>query len=140
MMSRKNPTREPLSELEQVFMDFIWVNGPSTAEEVRVGLRSQRSLKDSTVRTVLRRMEAKGYLRHELDGRSYRYRPTLGRSSAATAAVGRLVDRFFEGSVEQMLMGLVENEVVDETELARLARKVAEAKRRDRRRQDERKK
>ena len=134
MMSRNNETREPLSDLEQIFMDLIWVHGPATAEEVRLGVKGRRALKDSTVRTVLRRMEAKGYLQHELDGRSYRYRPTVGRSSAATAAVGRLVDRFFEGSVEQMLLGLVENEVVDEKELARLARKVADAKNRDTRR------
>ncbi len=134
MMSRTKPIREPLSALEQIFMDFVWTHGASTAEEVRVGVHERRSLKDSTVRTVLRRMEAKGYLRHEMDGRSYRFRPTVGRSSAATAAVGRLVDRFFGGSVEQMLMGLVENEVVDEKELTRLARKVAEAKKRDNRR------
>ncbi len=133
-MSRTKQPREPLSELEQMFMDFIWERGPSTAEDVRLGMRERRALKDSTVRTVLRRMEAKGYVRHEIDGRSYRYCSTVGRSSAATAAVGRLVDRFFEGSVEQMLLGLVENEVVDENELARLARKVADAKKSEKRR------
>ena len=117
-----------------MFMDFIWNSGPSTAEQVRLGVRRQRALKDSTVRTVLRRMEAKGYLTHELDGRTYRYRPTVGRTTAATAAVGSLVDKFFEGSVEQMLLGLVEHEVVDEKELERLARKVAAAKRGEKRR------
>ena len=64
-----------LSALEQLIMNFMWQHGASTAEACREGLADRHPLKDSTIRTLLRRLEAKGYLQHEVDGRTYLYRP-----------------------------------------------------------------
>jgi len=85
-------------------------------------------LKDSTVRTVLRRLEEKGYLSHEVDGRTFVYRATQQRRSVAARAAQQIIDRFCGGSVEQLLVGMVENAVLEPKELEMLARKIAQRK------------
>ena len=115
-----------LSRLEQTIMDFVWSKPSVTAESVREGI--DRPLKDSTVRTVLRRLEEKGFVQHEVDGRTYVYRATGARTHAAASAVRQIIDRFCGGSVEQLLLGLVDNEVLDSKQLQRLAAKIAERK------------
>src|ERR1700682_5311695 len=66
---RKTPT-----PLEQFLMDYVWAHPDCTAETCREGLASQRKLKDSTVRTILRKLEEKGYATHDVDGRTFVYR------------------------------------------------------------------
>ena len=117
-----------LGELEQLVMDFVWSKGPATAEACREALAPERPMKDSTVRTVLRRLEEKGYLTHEIDRRTYVYRATQPRRHVAASAVKSIIDRFCGGSVEQLLVGMVENDVLDRKELRQLARKIAERK------------
>jgi BlaI family penicillinase repressor len=118
-----------LGELEQLVMDYIWSRGPATAEACREALAPRRPMKDSTVRTVLRRLEEKGYLSHEVDRRTFVYRATEPRRHVAARAVQSIIDRFCGGSVEQLLVGMVENDVLDRRELRQLARKIAERKR-----------
>lgn len=116
-----------LGEVEQSVMDFIWAHGPSTSEACREALAELRPMKDSTIRTVLRRLEEKGYLTHETDGRTFIYRAADARQNVAVRAVKNIIDRFCGGSAEQLLLGMVDNEVLDGKQLKRLARKVAEA-------------
>ena len=99
--------------------------GTVTAEQVREGL--DRPLKDSTVRTVLRRLEEKGYLAHTVEDRTFLYRPAQSRQRVAGRAAKRIVDWFCEGSVEALLVGLVDSKVLDRAELQRLAARIAEA-------------
>jgi predicted transcriptional regulator len=82
-------------------------------------------MKDSTVRTVLRRLEEKRFLTHHVEGRTFVYRPAQPRRSIAARAATHIINRFCGGSVEQLLVGLVENDVLDARELARLAQKIA---------------
>jgi predicted transcriptional regulator len=96
-----------------------------TAEQVREEL--DRPLKDSTVRTVLRRLEEKGYLVHSIDDRTFVYRPAQSRQRVAGRAVKRIVDWFCEGSVEALLVGMVDSKVLDRDELQRLAERIAAA-------------
>ncbi len=117
-----------LGQLEQRVMDLIWSKGPVTAEACREALATRRPLKDSTVRTILRRLEEKGYLSHEIDRRTFVYRATQPRRSVAALSVQSIIDRFCGGSVEQLLVGMVENDVVDRRQLRELARKIAERK------------
>jgi BlaI family penicillinase repressor len=117
-----------LGALEQMIMDHVWAHGPTTAESCREELHSTHAMKDSTVRTVLRRLEEKGFLRHEVEGRTFVYRAVQARRNIAARAVSQLVDRFCGGSVEQLLVGMVENEVLDRQELQRLAQKIAQRK------------
>jgi BlaI family transcriptional regulator, penicillinase repressor len=117
-----------LGELEQLVMEHIWSQGPATAEACREALWQDHPMKDSTVRTVLRRLEEKGFLRHTVKGRTFLYRAVQERRNIAARAVRHIIDRFCSGSVEQLLVGMVENEVCDPAELQRLARKIADKK------------
>ena len=127
-MERNNQNTPRLSELEHMIMDFIWSNGPSSAETIREGLESLWPMKDSTARTVLRRLEAKGFLTHTVDGRTFVYEGVESSEDHAVSAVRQIVDRFCQGSVESLLVGMVENEVIEERELERLARKIRKSK------------
>ncbi len=128
MFNRKKPAKKPLSDLEHQIMQILWRAGRATAEQVRDALAPARPLKDSTIRTVLRRLHDKGYVKHEIQGRTFIYSGVEPSRSVAVRAVRQIIDRFCDGSVEQLLLGMVENEVVDRAELQELARKIARAK------------
>jgi BlaI family penicillinase repressor len=117
-----------LGELEQLVMDYLWSRGPATAEQCREALLAKHAMKDSTVRTILRRLEEKGFLAHDVEGRTFIYQSVQPRQSTAARAVSHIIDRFCGGSVEQLLVGMVENDVLDSRELARLAQKIARKK------------
>jgi len=121
-------TGKPLSKLEHQMMEILWKQGPATAEQVREALAPEHPLKDSSVRTILRRLQGKGYVTHEIRGRTYVYSGTEQPRNVAVRAVRQILDRFCGGSLESLLVGLVENEVVDGAELQQLARKIAHRK------------
>ena len=106
-------------------LSIIWRLGSATAEQVREEL--DRPLTDSTVRTVLRRLEAKGVVAHSLENRSFVYRPAESRQRLAGRAVQRIVDWFCEGSVEALLVGMVDSKVLRRSELQSLAARITEA-------------
>src|SRR5258707_8289723 len=115
-----------LGDVEQAVMDYVWTHGRVTAESCREGLASSRPMKDSTIRTVLRRLEEKGYLTHELEGRTFIYKASDARQNVAVRAVKGIIDRFCGGSAEQLLLGMVDNAVLNRKQLERLAKKIAE--------------
>jgi predicted transcriptional regulator len=119
--------RAHLSELEHQLMEILWTRGSGTAEQIREALAPRHALKDSTIRTVLRRLQEKGYVNYKVEGKAFVYTGVVKPSSVAVRAVRQILDRFCDGSLEQLLVGLVENEVVDRTELQELARKLAES-------------
>lgn len=143
MTSNATPSRQPfppaedpsqhdpveLGELERSVLQLLWQHGTLSAERVREELAQQdRSLKDSTVRTVLRRLEEKGYLTHALDNRTFLYSPAESAPIVAGRAVKRILEWFCDGSVEQLLVGMVDSSVLDRKELQRLAERIATAK------------
>ena len=113
-------------------MEFLWEHGPSTGEAVRTGVSKERPLTDSTIRTVLRRLEAKQYVRHEMDGRQFVYASAREPGRAAADAVRNVLRTFCRGSLEELLTGLVDHRVVDSAELRKLAERI-EAQERKRR-------
>jgi BlaI family penicillinase repressor len=115
-----------LGDLEREVMQLIWADGSLTAEFVRE--RLARRLKESTVRTVLRRLEEKGYVNHAVEGRTYVYQATHPRGKVAAKAVQRIVDLFCNGSVEEVLVGMVDSAMLDPRQLRTLADMVAKAK------------
>jgi len=115
-----------LGEVEQLVMDYLWTHGPSSSEACREALASSRPMKDSTIRTVLRRLEEKGYLTHETEGRTFIYTASDARQNVAVRAVKSIIDRFCGGSAEQLVLGMVDNAVLNHKQLERLARKIAE--------------
>jgi predicted transcriptional regulator len=115
-----------LGLLERELLGIVWRRGAATADEVRAEL--DRPLKDSTIRTVLRRLEEKGYLTHAVDSRTFVYKPAESPQKVAGRAVQRIVDWFCAGSVEELLVGMVDSKVISRTELERLARRIAAVK------------
>jgi BlaI family transcriptional regulator, penicillinase repressor len=117
-----------LGEVEQMVMDYVWAHGPCSAESCREALAATRPMKDSTVRTVLRRLEQKAFLSHEIDGRTFIYRAAENRQNVAVRAVKSIIDRFCGGSAEELVVGLVNSDVIDRRQLEQLARKIAQGK------------
>jgi len=127
MKGNTTPPHDPaeLGELERDVLLIVWRQGSITADQVREDL--DRPLTDSTVRTVLRRLEEKGYVTHSLDDRTFVYRAAESRQRVAGRAAKRIVDWFCEGSVETLLVGMVDSKVLDRAELQRLADRIAAA-------------
>ena len=115
-----------LGELERSILRLVWQHGELTAEQVRQEL--SRPLKESTVRTVLRRLEEKGYVSHTATNRTFLYHPVEAQQLVAARAVQRIIDWFCDGSVEALLVGMVDSKVLDREELKRLATRIAGAK------------
>ena len=124
-MARKK--KPQLSGLESTVMDVVWAKGNVTAEDVRIELDKTQQLKDSTVRTILRRLEQKGYVEHDVEGRTYVYRPQVESQHVATDAVRGIIDRFCGGSVEDLLVGMVDDKILTPDKLKQLAKKIADA-------------
>ncbi len=120
--------RSPLTELENEVMQVVWDTGPCAVEAVHQVVSQNRDLKETSVRTILRRLEQKGYLRHEEQGRAYVYRAAEPARSLAARAVRQIIDRFCKGSVEELVNGMVEGKMLSKGELERLEEFVRGAK------------
>ena len=115
-----------LGDLEREVMQLIWAKGALSAEDVREGV--SRRLKESTIRTVLKRLEDKGFVGHTVEGRTFIYRATEGRERVAARAVKRIVDWFCEGSVDEVLVGMVDSSMLGRKQMDMLAKKIDAAK------------
>ena len=127
-MTTRNINRRPLTDLQQAILDHVWRHGSGTAEQIREGLAPARLLKDSTIRTLLRRLEARGFLTHRLDGKVFVYHAAVPSRSVAARAVQHIIEKFCSGSVEQFLVGMVDEKVLSLDEIQRLAKKVGTRK------------
>ena len=121
-------TAPQLSRRERQIMDALYALGRATAADIRARLDGTPS--DSTVRTQLRVLEAKGHVRHEEHGLRYVYLPTVPRHSARRSALRHLVDTFFDGSATKAVAALVggEGARVSDEDLDRIARLVEDAR------------
>src|ERR1700733_15903049 len=104
--------RPLLTDLENEVMQAVWDGGTCTVEAVHRIVSRKRNLKETTIRTLLRRLEQKGYLKHESDGRAFSYRAVEPARSLAARAVRQIIDRLCEGSVEELVSGMVEAKVL----------------------------
>jgi BlaI family penicillinase repressor len=119
-----------LSRREREILDVIFaIGGEASAEEIREKLTDPPSY--SAVRAMLAKLEAKGAVKHREKGLRYVYSPTTTRRTARKSALRRLVDVFFEGSREQVVTALLDDEKWSEDELDALAQQIA-ARRKER--------
>jgi predicted transcriptional regulator len=109
-----------LGDRELEVMAVLWEMGSGTVGEVRDRLSTD--LAYTTVLTILRNLEAKGFVSHEEQGRAHRYFPRVARQTAQRSALGRLVNTLFHGSPQQLLVRLVEDRALSPEELRRIAR------------------
>jgi BlaI family transcriptional regulator, penicillinase repressor len=111
---------EALTEREAQIMDIVWRLGEATAERVREAMPGAPH--DSTVRTLMRVLESKGYLAHEPRGKAYVYRATVGRQKAQGLALRSVLARFFAGSAEDLVLRLIEDEHLSPAQLEEIRR------------------
>src|SRR5580698_9366914 len=112
--------RSPLTDLENAVMRAVWAAEPCTVETVHEAVVKSRKLKETSTRTLLRRLEQKGYLTHEEQGRAYVYRAVEPARSLAARAVRQIIDRFCRGSLEELVSGMVDAKVLSKGEMDRL--------------------
>ncbi|MBM3724480.1 MAG: BlaI/MecI/CopY family transcriptional regulator [Acidobacteria bacterium] len=122
-------TKSPnLTEAELRLMDIVWEHGQATVGEVAASLPKDLGLAYSTVLTTMRILEEKGYLRHTKEGRAFVYHPLVDRGQASRSALRHLVERFFRGRPEALVMNLLEDEDLSERELRRIRQIVGESR------------
>ena len=107
-----------LGERELDVMGALWREGPGTAAEVQARLPAD--LAYNTVSTILRNLEAKGFVDHTAEGRLFHYFPKVTEQAARGSALSRMVDKLFRGSALQVVTHLVESETLSPDELREL--------------------
>ena len=117
-MARKESQTLTYAELR--LMHIVWEQGPSTVQAVVDALPEDTPLAYSTVLTMLRILEKKGYLKHIKAGRAFVYHPVVGRTEARKGALKHLMKRFFNNSPQLLLLNLMQDEELDEAELQEL--------------------
>ncbi len=114
-----------LGRLELQIMNVVWSRGKATVHDVKNAL-SRRKPAYSTILTMMRKLEAKGYLKHEVDGRTYVYRPSISQQAVRQGVLGDLVERLFDGSTSLLLTSLVEQNRISENELREIRKLIEE--------------
>ena len=120
----ETPVPIAFTDRELDVMSVLWDAGSATVAQVRERLSDD--LAYTTVLTVLRTLEQKGYVRHTGEGRAHRYRPLVKRAAAGRSALRRLVDKVFDGSPELLLTQLVSDKNLGDEELRRLRKLLAD--------------
>jgi predicted transcriptional regulator len=112
------------TDREADLMQVLWDRGPSTVAEVRSSLKDE--LAYTTVLTVLRTLEAKGYVRHEEEGRGHRYFATVKQQAAQDSALRHITSKLFKGSAELLLTRLVSDRALTPEQLRRMRKLLAD--------------
>jgi BlaI family transcriptional regulator, penicillinase repressor len=112
-----------LGSRELDIMAVLWEIGSGTVTEVRERLPAD--LAYTTVLTILRKLEAKGFLKHKVEGKAYRYLPRLAQRTARSSALGRVIDKLFAGSPDLLLAHLVDEHGISADELKRMRKRLA---------------
>jgi len=125
-MPRK-PSPVP-TEAELELLKLVWKLGDATVRDVLEALPPERKLAYTTVMSMMRILERKGYLTHRAQGRAFLYQPRVSEDEVAEGMLSHLIDRMFEGSAELLMVKLLEAAELTEEQLRMLKKKVEEAK------------
>jgi BlaI family penicillinase repressor len=123
----KRPPEPPLTPLELEIMSVLWETGPANVQTVQANFKS-RELAYTTVQTMLNILHRKGRVTRQLKERAYIYKPVLSRQKAVTQAVGEMLDRFFGGSADSLVLNLVETRQLTPEKLADIQKLLARPK------------
>ena len=126
-MPRRKNSEQPLTPLELQIMNVLWETGPANVQTVQ-GRLEGRNLAYTTVQTMLNVLHRKGRVKRRLKDRAYFYQPVLSRRKAVTQAVGDMLDRFFAGSADGLVLSLVETRRLTPEKLARIQKLLAPSK------------
>jgi predicted transcriptional regulator len=128
-MTKQKDSEIRLGRLEMQIMNVVWEKGKATVHDVKDALGKGRKPAYSTILTMMRKIEAKGYLEHDVDNRTYVYRSTISQNVARRSILGDILDRLFDGSPALLLNSLVEQNQVSKEELDQLKKLIEEATR-----------
>ncbi len=115
-----------LAELETLVMKEVWKRSRATVHDVRDALKDRRKLAYTTILTTMRNLEKKGFLDHEMDGRSHVYIPKVDEKTVERSTVRLMLDGLFDGSKVRLVNALFEDESLSETEFEKLRKKILE--------------
>ena len=118
-----------LGDLQLRIMKVFWASGEATVAAVHQALGAESDLAYTTVATMLRKMEARGLLRHRLEARSFVYRAAVAEEAVSRGMADHLLERLFEGSLADMVRHLLSHREVSRAELSKLEKLIAERKR-----------
>lgn len=127
-MATRRSSLPGLSEAQREIMDIVWERGEVSAFEVREILAAKRDLAKNTVRTLLDRMEEKGWLKHREDGRTYLYSAAQPREASIGQKVLEVVEHLCGGSPEELVTALLDFRGLTPQELKRIRAMLDEAK------------
>jgi BlaI family transcriptional regulator, penicillinase repressor len=116
-----------LGDLQLAIMRELWARGEATVADVHQALLEERGLAPTTIATMLKKMEAKGVVRHRAEGRRFVYRPTVSQEAVTRSMVGELTERLFDGRPAELVAHLIEEYDIDRDQLAELTRLIADA-------------
>lgn len=118
-MHRRTSSGQGLTPLELEIMTILWETGPANVQTVQ-GKIQGRSLAYTTVQTMLNVLHRKGKVKRRLNDRAYVYAPVLSRQRAVTQAVSDMLNRFFSGSAESLVLNLLETRHLSADKLTRI--------------------
>jgi predicted transcriptional regulator len=127
-MASKHTSRTDLSPAQNQIMDIVWERGEVTASEVRRALAQSRQVARNTVRTLLERMEHKGWLTHREEGRTYLYAAAQPRQHTIGQKVHEIVETICGGSPEALVNALLDYRGLSSDELKRIRELLDEAR------------
>ena len=122
--------RAELSDLQLATMRVLWEKGEATVAEVHAELHADRGLAPTTVATTLARLEKRGVVTHETEGRQYVYRPLVAEEDVRRSMVGALTDQLFEGDPAALVNHLLTKRDIEPDELERLKQLIEERQQR----------
>jgi predicted transcriptional regulator len=120
-----------VGDLQLAILRRLWRRGEASAAEVHADLLADRGLAPTTIATMLKKMEAKGVVRHRAAGRKYLYRATVSEREVATTMVGEIRDRLFEGDTVALVSHLLREHEVDAQEIEELKALIEEHERKE---------
>jgi len=127
---RRKNTDGSLTPLELEIMNVLWEIGPANVQTVQARLAS-RELAYTTVQTMLNVLHRKGKVKRRLNERAYVYQAVLSRQKAVTQAVSEMLDRFFGGSADGLVLSLVETRKLTQERLAQIQELLEQSKEED---------
>jgi len=122
-----SPVTTSLTDLQFAIMRILWERGEATVLEVQNGLRPDRDLAQTTIATLLSRLEKRSVVEHRLDGRQFVYRPLVSEQEVRRSMVSELTELLFDGSSEALMTHLLRSREMNAGDLDRVKRMIAEA-------------
>jgi len=124
---RQKTSGQALTPLELEIMKVLWETGPANVQAVQARLHG-RQLAYTTVQTMLNVLHRKGKVKRRLKDRAYIYQPVLSRQRAVGQAITDMLDRFFAGSADGLVLNLIETRQLTPERLAKIQKLLAESK------------